>query len=85
MLRTSRISNNARDRQVFAKTVQPTYKPDNYNGKRTSTHFSETLDGVLNNQYENIGAEVVFPPLALALNNQNESLTRKRKIQDFQE
>ena len=54
-------------------------------GRGLPTHFSETLDGVLNNQYENIGAEVVFPPLALALNNQNESLTRKRKIQDFQE
>ena len=54
-------------------------------GRGIPSHFSETLDGVLNNQYERIGAEVIFPPLALALNNQNDSLTRKRKLQKFQE
>jgi len=53
-------------------------------GRGIPTHFSETLDGILNNQYEKIGAEIIFPPLALALNNQNESLTRKRKTQNFQ-
>lgn len=46
-------------------------------GRGIPTHYSETLDGILNNQYERIGAEVAFPPLALAINNQAESLTRK--------
>ena len=54
-------------------------------GRGIPTHYSETLDGILNNQYERIGAEITFPPLALALNNQNESLTRKRKPQKFQQ
>lgn len=53
-------------------------------GRGIPTHFSETLDGVLNNQYEKIGAEVVFPPLALALNNQSESLTRKTRAKNFE-
>ena len=52
-------------------------------GRGIPTHFSETLDGALNNQYEKIGAEVIFPPLALALNNQNESLTRKTGPENF--
>ena len=29
-------------------------------GRGIPSHFSETLDGVLNNQYERIGAEVIF-------------------------
>ena len=53
-------------------------------GRGIPTHYSETLDGALNNQYEKIGAEIVFPPLALALNNQSESLTRKSKPQNFE-
>ena len=54
-------------------------------GRGIPTHFSETLDGVLNNQYEKIGAEIMFPPLALALNNQKESLTRKNNLVNFQD
>lgn len=54
-------------------------------GRGIPTHFSETLDGALNNKYEEIGAEIVYPPLALATNNQNMSLTRKTKPQNFQE
>ena len=49
-------------------------------GRGIPTHFSETLDGILNNKYEKIGAEVIFPPLAIALNNQDESLTRKQNF-----
>ena len=43
------------------------------------SHYSETLDGGLNNEYRKIDAKIVFPPLALALNKQEESLTRKTK------
>ena len=53
-------------------------------GRGIPTHFSETLDGILNIHYERIGAKIIFPPLALALNNQNESLTRKHKTLNFQ-
>tara|TARA_B100000674_G_C37973878_1_gene978347 strand:- start:3037 stop:3828 length:792 start_codon:yes stop_codon:yes gene_type:complete len=53
-------------------------------GRGIPAHFSETLDGVLNNRYEKIKAEIVFPPLALALNIQNESLTRKSKPKNFE-
>lgn len=52
-------------------------------GRGIPTNFSQTLDGALNNQYERIGAKVVFPPLALAINDQNESLTKRRNITDF--
>ena len=61
-------------------TSQPAYS----NGRGIPTHFSETLDGLLNNHYEKIGAQIAFPPLALALNKQEESLTRKNKPQKFQ-
>ena len=53
-------------------------------GRGIPNHFSETLDGALNMQYESIGAEIMFPPLALALNDQHKSLTRKQKPQKFQ-
>tara|TARA_B100000674_G_scaffold497331_1_gene530691 strand:- start:6327 stop:6833 length:507 start_codon:yes stop_codon:yes gene_type:complete len=52
-------------------------------GRGIPTHFSETLDGVLNNNYEELEANIVFPPLALALNDQNESLTRRRDPKNF--
>ena len=52
-------------------------------GRGIPTNISETLDGALNNRYEDIGAEIVFPPLALALNNPHRSLTRKKKPMDF--
>ncbi|WP_161567563.1 glycosyltransferase family 25 protein [Synechococcus sp. BS55D] len=48
-------------------------------GRGIPTHYSETLDGLLNNEYEAIDASIVIPPLALALNVQSESLTRKQK------
>ena len=54
-------------------------------GRGIPTHFSETLDGLLNNQYERMGAGIVFPPLALAINNQSESLTRKNNPKNFEE
>ena len=53
-------------------------------GRGIPTHYSTTLDGILNNQYEKIRAEIIFPPMALALNNQAESLTRRQnKILQF--
>ena len=52
-------------------------------GRGIPTNFSQTLDGVLNNQYEIIGAKVIFPPLALAINDQKNSLTKKSNIKDF--
>ena len=53
-------------------------------GRGIPEHYSETLDGLLNNQYEKIGAEIVFPPLAIAINDQKDSLTRKRNVRlDF--
>ena len=53
-------------------------------GRGIPTNFSETLDGALNNHYETIGAKIVFPPLGIAVNNQSESLTRKRRIKNFE-
>ena len=53
-------------------------------GRGIPIHYSETLDGLLNNQYENIDANIIFPPLALALNDQNSSLTRKKNPQNFE-
>ena len=54
-------------------------------GRGIPTHFSETLDGALNNQYEKIEAKIMFPPLALALNDQDNSLTRKPRPQNFED
>lgn len=42
--------------------------------------LSSGIDGLLNNHYWNLKAEVVIPPLALALNNEHESLTRKKVL-----
>ena len=63
--------------KYLLKKLNPLVNEPIIMGRGIPTHYSETLDGALNNQYENIGAKIVFPPLALALNNQNESLTRK--------
>lgn len=71
--------------KYLLKHINPLIGEEISMGRGIPTHFSETLDGLLNNQYEKIGAKIVFPPLALALNKQNESLTRKRKTQDFQD
>ena len=69
--------------QRLLKQFNPLVSEEIPMGRGIPTHFSETLDGALNNQYEKIGAEVIFPPLALALNNQNESLTRKTGPENF--
>ena len=50
-------------------------------GRGIPEHYSETLDGILNNQYEKIGAQIVFPPLAIAINDQSASLTRKHNAE----
>ena len=44
------------------------------------TCLSSGIDGLLNNHYWNLEAQVVIPPLALALNNRDESLTRKKVL-----
>ena len=67
------------------KRLNPLVSEEIRMGRGIPTHFSETLDGALNNQYETIGAKITFPPLAIALNCQDESLTRKREPQKFQE
>ena len=52
-------------------------------GRGIPIHYSNTLDGALNNLYEKIEAKVAFPPLALALNDQSKSLTRKHRPHNF--
>ena len=47
-------------------------------------HMLVTLDGMLTNRYEKIKAKVTIPPLALALNNQATSLTKRKNIRDFE-
>ena len=69
--------------QYLLKELNPLVAEEIAMGRGIPTHFSETLDGALNNQYEKIGAKIVFPPLALAINDQSDSLTRKKKPQDF--
>ena len=74
-----------RTAKYLLKQLNPLISEKINMGRGIPTHFSETLDGALNNQYERIGAKVIFPPLALALNDQNGSLTRKRNMQNFKE
>ena len=47
-------------------------------------HVLVTLDGMLTNRYREINAKVTIPPLALALNNQQTSLTRQQTTLNFQ-
>ena len=47
-------------------------------------HYLVTLDGMLTNRYKAINAKITIPPLALAINDQNTSLTRRKNIQNFQ-
>ena len=47
-------------------------------------HVLVTLDGMLTNRYQAINAKVTIPPLALALNRPEASLTRREPIKDFQ-
>ena len=47
-------------------------------------HVLVTLDGMLTNRYSEINAKVTIPPLALALNNQQTSLTRQQTTLNFQ-
>ena len=46
-------------------------------------HVLVTLDGMLTNRYKSINAKVTIPPLALALNNQQTSLTRRQPVRNF--
>ena len=52
-------------------------------GRGIPTHYTQTLDGILNNQYDRIEAKIIFPPLAIALNDQEKSLTRKTRPHNF--
>ena len=70
--------------KYLLKRLNPLLSEPIIMGRGIPTTYSETLDGALNNQYEDIGAKIIFPPLALALNNQSESLTRKSKPQNFE-
>ena len=70
--------------EYLLKELKPLTNETITMGRGIPTHFSETLDGILNMQYERICAKIMFPPLALALNNQNESLTRKQTSLNFQ-
>ncbi len=47
-------------------------------------HVLVTLDGMLTNRYKEIRAKVIIPPLAMALNNQHTSLTRRKPVRNFQ-
>lgn len=46
-------------------------------------HMLLTLDGMMTNRYTKINAKVIIPPLALAQNNQETSLTRIRNVSNF--
>ena len=74
-----------RTAEYLLKELNPLISEAIMMGRGIPIHYSETLDGALNNQYEKIGAEIIFPPLAIALNNQNESLTRKSRPHNFKE
>jgi GR25 family glycosyltransferase involved in LPS biosynthesis len=52
-------------------------------GRGIPVRASTTLDGQLNQHYADLAAQVVMPPLALALNSQNQSLTRRWQPLNF--
>ena len=64
--------------QTLLNRLNPLTAEEITMGRGIPTHYSATLDGILNNQYERIKAKIIFPPIALAINNQEESLTRSR-------
>ena len=71
--------------ETLLKLLNPLTTEEIPMGRGIPTHYSETLDGILNNKYEEIKAKIVFPPLALAINNQKESLTRRHgEVLNFQ-
>ena len=47
-------------------------------------HLLLTLDGMLTNRYKNMNAKITIPPLALALNDQKTSLTKRQSVRNFQ-
>ena len=47
-------------------------------------HILVTLDGILSNRYKDMNAKILIPPIALALNNQQTSLTKRQTIRNFQ-
>ena len=71
--------------ETLLKLLNPLTTEEIPMGRGIPTHYSATLDGILNNKYEEIKAKIVFPPLALAINNQKESLTRRHgEVLNFQ-
>ena len=48
-------------------------------------HTLITLDGMLTNRYKDINAKITIPPLALALNDQQTSLTNSKNACNFQD
>ena len=65
-------------------TCRPLKSEKNEMTRGIPEHYLTTLDGMLSNRYHEMGAEIIVPPLTIALNNQETSLTRRKKIQNFQ-
>tara|TARA_B100000674_G_C37917876_1_gene951845 strand:- start:723 stop:1475 length:753 start_codon:yes stop_codon:yes gene_type:complete len=65
-------------------TCMPLQTEQNKMTRGIPEHVLVTLDGMLTNRYKTINAKITVPPLALALNNQQTSLTRHQTVQNFQ-
>ena len=68
---------------ILLKTCMPLRVESNAMTRGIPKHILVTLDGMLTKHYKNIGAKIIIPPLALALNNQQTSLTKRKAINSF--
>jgi GR25 family glycosyltransferase involved in LPS biosynthesis len=66
------------------QTCKPLKSEKNKMTRGIPEHQLTTLDGMLSNRYHEMKAEIIIPPLTIALNNQETSLTRRKNIQNFQ-
>ena len=74
---------NPKIAKELIKACKPLRTENNSMARGIPEHIFITLDGMLINRYELIKAKVTIPPLALAINNQENSLTRQRNISNF--
>ena len=69
--------------QQLSKMCKPLQAEKNGMTRGIPEHYLTTLDGMLTNRYEKIKAQIIVPPLSLATNNQQTSLTRLKDIQNY--
>ena len=74
---------NPKIAQELLQICKPLRTEINSMGRGIPEHIFVTLDGMLINRYETINAQITIPPLVLAKNNQEKSLTKHQDVCNF--